>query len=370
MKVIMTGGGTGGHIYPAVAIAEEIRKRDRSAEILFVGTRHGMEKDIVPKAGYPIRFITVSGFHRTKPWKNIQTIRDLRKGNRESAQILKEFQPDLVIGTGGYVCGPIVRAAAKMGIRTFIHEQNAYPGMANQMLARQVERVFVAFEEAKPHLHAKKDPVTTGNPVRRAFAEISGNNARRELGIPEDDFVVLSFGGSLGARCINDEMLKIVRAFRNREHCRIYFVTGRRYYEEIAEILRNEDGGTGENIVLLRYIDDMPKYLNACDLAITRSGALTVSEISACGKASVLIPSPNVTHNHQYHNAKVLADRGAAILIEEKNLTDGGIQELIELLLRDRDALQKMERESAALGTIHAAETICDTIGIPDGVDL
>lgn len=360
MKVIMTGGGTGGHIYPAIAIADEIKSRHPDAEIIFVGTERGMEKDIVPKAGYPIKFITVSGLNRKNPIKLIKTLKDLNHGLHEAKQIIKEFKPDLVIGTGGYVCGPVMKTAAGMGIKTYIHEQNAFPGLTNKLLSRGAERVFVAFDDAKKYFKTKKEPVTVGNPVRHAFTEVDRQAARESLGVKEDEFMVLSFGGSLGAQRINDEMTVVAERLRDRAGLRIFFVTGRRYYSSIME---NADK-TNARVTYLQYIDDMPKYLNACDLAITRSGALTVSEITACGRASVMIPSPYVTNNHQYYNAKVVADRGGAILIEEKDLTNGEVADEIEQLMNDRQILEKMEKASAALGTVTSAGKICDIIGI------
>lgn len=360
MKVIMTGGGTGGHIYPAIAIADEIKSRHPDAEIIFVGTERGMEKDIVPKAGYPVKFITVSGLNRKNPIKLIKTLKDLNHGLHEAKQIIKEFKPDLVIGTGGYVCGPVMKTAAGMGIKTYIHEQNAFPGLTNKLLSRGAERVFVAFDDAKKYFKTKKEPVTVGNPVRHAFTEVDRQAARESLGVKEDEFMVLSFGGSLGAQRINDEMTVAAERLRDRAGLRIFFVTGKRYYSSIME---NADK-TNARVTYLQYIDDMPKYLNACDLAITRSGALTVSEITACGRASVMIPSPYVTNNHQYYNAKVVADRGGAILIEEKDLTNGEVADEIEQLMNDRQILEKMEKASAALGTVTSAGKICDIIGI------
>ncbi len=360
MKVIMTGGGTGGHIYPAIAIADEIKSRHPDAEIIFVGTERGMEKDIVPKAGYPIKFITVSGLNRKNPIKLIKTLKDLNHGLHEAKQIIREFKPDLVIGTGGYVCGPVMKTAAGMGVKTYIHEQNAFPGLTNKLLSRGAERVFVAFDDAKKYFKTKKEPVTVGNPVRHAFTEVDRQAARESLGVKEDEFMVLSFGGSLGAQRINDEMTVAAERLRERAGLRIFFVTGKRYYSSIME---NADK-TNARVTYLQYIDDMPKYLNACDLAITRSGALTVSEITACGRASVMIPSPYVTNNHQYYNAKVVADRGGAILIEEKDLTNGEVADEIEQLMNDRQILEKMEKASAALGTVTSAGKICDIIGI------
>ncbi len=360
MRVIMTGGGTGGHIYPAIAIAEEIKKRHPDAEIIFAGTTHGMEKDIVPANGYELRYITVSGLDRRNPLKNFKTAKDLMKGMAESKKLMKECKPDVVIGTGGYVCGPVVRAAAQTGIRSFIHEQNAFPGLTNKLLSKKVETVFTAFEEAVPYFKTKKPVITVGNPVRSAFAKTSRDEARKALGLSEDEFVVLSFGGSLGAQTINDQMQDAVRRFAGKDGIRIIFATGKRYYDRITGSAEN----IPQNVTYMRYIDDMPIYLAACDLAVTRAGALTVSEIMACGRASIMIPSPNVTANHQYYNAKSVADKNAAILIEEKNLAEGTVADVIERMADDRSTTASMSENAAKAGRIDAAKVICDTIGI------
>lgn len=360
MKVVMSGGGTGGHIYPAIAIADEIKRRHPDADILFVGTERGMEKTIVKEASYPIKFITVSGFDRHNPIKIFKTVSDLMKGLKEAGNILKSFRPDLVIGTGGYVCGPVVRSACRLGIPSYIHEQNAFPGMTNKLLSKNVDRIFLAFDDARSYFKVSRTPVTVGNPVRHAFVETGRKESREKLGLSEDDFVILGFGGSLGALRVNGVMMEVAEHFAAREGVRVFFATGRRYYEELMSGSHPE----ADNITYLRYIDDMPVYLNACDVAVTRSGALTVSEITACGRSSVMIPSPNVTGNHQFFNAKVVADRGGAVLIEEKDLSEGQVSAVLEELFNDRRKLAEMEKAAASLGRTDAAQVICDTIGI------
>ncbi len=356
----MSGGGTGGHIYPAIAIADEIRRRHPDAEILFVGTERGMERDIVPKNGYPIRYITVSGFDRRHLTKNFKTLKDLRQGMKEARRIIREFKPDYVIGTGGYVCGPVVRSAYRLGVPAFIHEQNAFPGLTNKLLSRHVKQVFLAFEDAAEYFKTSAPPLAVGNPVRSAFQEASREESRKKLGLSDDDFVILGFGGSLGAQCINEQMQQIAERFAGRENTHVFFATGKRYYPGIME----QPHTATDNITYLEYINDMPLYLSACDIAITRSGALTVSEITACGRASVMIPSPNVTANHQFFNAKYAADRGACILLEEKDLAETPAVDAVEELYRDPRKVRRMEEAAAAAGRTDAAEVICRTIGI------
>lgn len=362
MKVIMTGGGTGGHIYPAIAIANEIKAREPETEILFVGTKRGLEKDLVPKNGYPIEFITVSGFNRKNLLKNFKTVADLMKGNHEARAIIKRFKPDVVIGTGGYVCGPVVRAAHKLGCRTFIHEQNAFPGMTNKLLEKHVEKVFIGFDAARKFFKNPEKLMFTGNPVRKVFYEADVAAARETLGIAPEEFVVLSFGGSQGALRINQTMMELLEKFNGQENVRLYFVTGKYYHESVKEEISKRGIELKDNVKIMEYIDSMDKYLPAADVIISRSGALTVSEITVCGKASIMIPSPNVTGNHQFHNAKSVADVGGAYLIEEKDLTPETIYEKI-IYLRENPAIRKeMEANAKKAAPEDAAGIITDFI--------
>ncbi len=371
MKVIMTGGGTGGHIYPAIAIARKIQELDPNAEILFVGTRRGLEKDLVPKNGYPIEFITVSGFYRKNLLKNVKTFRDLAKGIHEAKEILRRFQPDVVIGTGGYVCGPVVREAAKMGIPSYIHEQNAFPGVTNKLLARHVRRVFLAFPAAEEYFRRYSDKLTvTGNPVRREFFEEDRSGARKRLGIPENRFVLLSFGGSQGAGRINDVLLEALPRLLREKEVMVLFATGRYYYHSVLEKLEKAGIRPGGNLRVLEYINDMADHLMASDLVVSRSGALTVAEITTCGRAAVLVPSPNVTGNHQYYNAKAIADTGGAILIEDKDFTAERLLQAAENLKNDRDRLSEMESASRRMAAEDAAGKIAGEIFADLGADL
>lgn len=364
MKVIMTGGGTGGHIYPAIAIADKIKRKHPDAEILFVGTERGMEKDLVPKNGYNIQFITVSGFHRKKFWRNIKTAADLAKGNWQAKKIVDEFKPDLVIGTGGYVCGPMVRAAHKKGIKTYIHEQNAFPGVTNKLLEKYVDQVFVSFPESKNYFKDQGKLVVTGNPIRKSFLVCGMNNSREKMNINSNEFVILCFGGSLGASKINSTMLYVAEAVNNMPDIRLFFITGKNYYQKICDTLNEKEIILTENIKILEYADNMHEYISAADLVISRAGALTVSEITACGKASILIPSPNVTGNHQYFNAKVVADKGGAIIMEENALTEEKLLGTILRLKNNKKALNGMAAASGQVGRLDAVDLIYDHLGI------
>ncbi|MFQ7012823.1 MAG: UDP-N-acetylglucosamine--N-acetylmuramyl-(pentapeptide) pyrophosphoryl-undecaprenol N-acetylglucosamine transferase, partial [Clostridia bacterium] len=237
MKVIMTGGGTGGHIYPAIAIADEIKKRFPDAEILFVGAKRGLEKTLVPDNGYPIKLIPVQGFNRKNPLKNVEVLRDLKQGNKLSKQILKEFQPDVVIGTGGYASAPVVKMAQKMHIPTYIHEQNAFPGVTNKMLEKHVEKVFLGFEEGSEYFRYPEKHVATGNPVRKSFYGMDREQARKDLGFRKKDFVLLAFGGSQGAGRINQAMISVIEAFQRIGDMKICLATGRYYYDAVCSEL-------------------------------------------------------------------------------------------------------------------------------------
>lgn len=360
MKVILTGGGTGGHIYPAIAIADKIKRKHKDADILFVGTERGMEKDLVPNNGYPIRFIRASGIDRKHIGNNVKTLRDLLKGYGEAKKILEEFQPDFVIGTGGYVCAPVIKAAHKKAIRIFLHEQNALPGLTNRMLARYAEKVFISFEESTSYFKHKDKLVLTGNPIRKSFLVSGMNDYRQKLSIDPKDFVVLCFGGSGGAEKINSIMIEVASFLNKVPNVRLYFITGKTQYEEVVARLRNLDVDLQGSIHVLPYTENLNEYLLASDLVISRSGALTMAEITACGRPSILIPSPNVTGNHQYYNAKVVADKGGAILIEEKDLNSEKLISTVMRLWNNREMLNTMAHASEASGRIDGADVIYD----------
>jgi len=364
VRVIISGGGTGGHIYPAIAIADRIMEMRPDTEILFVGTEKGMERDLAPKNGYPIRFITVTGLNRKKIFKNFKVLMDLRKGLREARRIIKEFKPDIVIGTGGYVCGPVVKAASELGVRTFIHEQNASPGLTNKILEKYVEKVFIGFEEARGCFKNKNKIVFTGNPVRKEFFSAKRTAARAKLGVPDGDFMAVSFGGSLGAVKINEVMTEVAATLSGIGGISVFFATGGRYYDGVIENFKARDISLCGNIRVLPFLYEMDQYLAACDAVISRAGAITISEILVCGKPAILIPSPNVTGNHQFYNAKALADKGGAILIEEKDLS---AENLIGALMKMKDD-KGLSREGAESPLNNsAADVICDNIGIGTG---
>ncbi|MBR4888083.1 MAG: UDP-N-acetylglucosamine--N-acetylmuramyl-(pentapeptide) pyrophosphoryl-undecaprenol N-acetylglucosamine transferase, partial [Clostridia bacterium] len=293
MRILFTGGGTGGHINPALAIAGTVREKEPNAEILYVGNKGGMEERLVPAAGFNFRTITISGFQRQLNFENIKrnmkTVVRMFTASAEAKKIIKEFKPDICVGTGGYVSGPVVRAAAKKGIRTAIHEQNAFPGVTNKLLAPLVDVVMAAVPAAVQKLGAPDKTVVCGNPVRPEVLAQDAAEARRALGIPADKTVLLSFGGSLGAQRVN-EVVADVCAWHTK-HADVHHIhaTGQ-YGVELFRDLSKEKGFAGHpNLDVREYIDDMPKCLAAADLVICRAGALTLAELSAMGRASVLI---------------------------------------------------------------------------------
>lgn len=364
MKVIMTGGGTGGHIYPAIAIADKIKERYEDAEILFVGTEKGMEKTLVPKHGYPIEYITVAGFNRKNMIKNIEVLRKLRKGNRQAKEIMKSFKPDVVIGTGGYVCGPVVRAAHKAGIRTYTQEQNAFPGMTNKILEKYVEKVFLGFSDAQKYFKHREKHIISGNPVRKDFFQADKVSSREELGFAQDDFVLLVFGGSQGAGRINKAMLTVIETLNGMDKVQVCMATGKFYYDAILTEFKERKVELADNIHIIEYISNMDKYLSGADLVISRSGALTVAEVTVCGKAAIFIPSPMVTGNHQFYNAKAVADKGGAIIIEEKELQNDDLVSQIMKLKNSPDTIKEMSKCSKECAPMDAVEVICNNIEI------
>ena len=331
MRVIVTGGGSGGHIYPAIAIADKIKEKEPDAEILYMGNDLGLEKDIVPGTGYPLELVTARWLDRKSVIELALTGMVTARGVLQALKIMRKFKPDVVIGTGGFVCVPVVFAGHLYGAKCYLHEQNAYPGVANRVLEKFVDKVFLGFPDAAEFFKEPKKHVNAGNPVRERFYNVDKAAARERLGIPKDDFVIFSFGGSQGAEKINEVGFDLMEAVNGHKGVTYIFGTGSQYYDEILDKAKDKDIEIQPNIMVKSYINDIQYYLGAADLIISRAGALSVAESTVCGRALLLIPSPNVTGNHQYYNAKSVADHGGAILLEEKDLTS---QKLIAEVMR------------------------------------
>ena len=358
MRVIVTGGGTGGHIYPALAIADKFKEMDSDTEILYVGNDEGIEKEVVPKSGYPMELVDARWLDKSSPWQLIKTGARVAKGILEASRVMRKFKPDVVIGTGGYVCFPVIVAGKRFGAKTFLHEQNAFPGLANRTLEKYVNKVFLGFPDAAKYFKDQSKMVDAGNPVRKSFFSLEKSHAREKLGFPKEDFIVFSFGGSLGAEKINEVAFDLMQVVNGHERMRMIFGTGKWYYEDIIKQAAEKKIDLKDNIIIKDYIDDMENYLAASDLIISRAGALSVAEMTVCGRACILIPSPNVTGNHQYYNAKAVAARGGAILMEEKDLTSEGLIKEVMRLKNNPEIAEKMGRAAKACAPVKALDII------------
>jgi len=366
MKVLLAGGGTAGHINPALAIAGYIKNKRNDAEFLFIGNRGGMEQRLVPQAGFEIKSIKISGFKRSFSPKsmleNVKTVSRTFTSSREAKKIIAEFKPDICIGTGGYVSGPVIRTAAKMGIPCIIHEQNAYPGITNKMLAKSVKKVMLAVPDAKKYFDKNVDFVITGNPVRQEILTAKKEESRKELGL-DNRPVVLSFGGSLGARKINEAVADLVARSGidgRYQHIHAYGSYGDWFPQLVEE--KGTDIADCSNLDIRPYIDNMPTCMAAADLVICRAGAITLSEIQAMGKPAILIPSPNVAENHQYHNAMALVNAGAADIIEEKDLTGAALMRKTDKMLLNPEKLEKYSENSRKMAITDANERIYSVV--------
>lgn len=364
MKFLFACGGTSGHINPALAIAGELRRRHPDAQFLFMGTPDHLEADLVPRAGFDFETIQVTGLRRSLSPSaikyNISSVSRFLSARRKVRRIIREFKPDVVIGTGGYVSAPVLSQAADMKCRTLIHEQNAFAGITTKMLAPKVDRVLLSFPLAKP---IKCDPekcTVIGNPVKEEFLNTTKEEARARLGIAPDAVYVLSYGGSLGARKVNETFVELARLAAPEGAMTLYHGAARDYGYVCDQLcgLLTENGP----VQVREYIYDMPLQMAAADLVVARSGAMTLTELAALGKPSILIPSPNVTENHQFFNAKTYSDAGAAVLLEESELSGEALYATLCDLVFDRGRLCDMERAARSLSHPMATARICDEV--------
>lgn len=357
MRVILAGGGTGGHINPAISIADYAKAHNDNFEALFIGTQRGLEHKLVPKAGYNIKYIDIAGFNRKNLLKNVSVMKKLIKARKDCRRIIREFKPDCVVCTGGYVSGPVIMAAAKEGIPSLIHEQNVYPGLTVKGSEKYVKYLAVSFDETVNLMKEKDKCVVTGNPIRTEIINANKESAREKLGINKP--FVLVFGGSLGAQRINDTVVSIIPKLKENGGIKLLFGTGERNYENVknaayANGLTDED----KDIEIIPYIDNMAEVMAAADIVIARSGAITVSELAAMGKPSILIPSPNVVRNHQEQNAREFEKAGAAAVITEDELTSERLYNEIIRMLGDDNCLKNMSNNLKAIAKTDALEKI------------
>ncbi len=349
MKIILTGGGTGGHIYPALAIGDAIKELVPDVEILYLGSKEGIEKDIVPEYGYEMKIVPVGFLDYCKnPIKKAYMYGEasikVLNGIKKSKKILKEFHPDLVIGTGGFVTYPVLQAAKQMKIPFYIHEQNAFPGRVNRNMSKDAKKVFLGFEMAREQFTRKDNLEYTGNPIRKAFKNTNKLMARHNLGIPMDKRVVFSFGGSQGSDFINAVALEYLRELENKENELLVCGAGIIGYNRLLKKMEEENiEYDSEKANIYKYISDMENFIAAADLVISRAGALSLAELVAAKVPAIVIPMKMSKDNHQYYNAKSLSDIGAAFLIEEDDLDFDEIGKIIHNILDDEKALEDMK---------------------------
>ncbi len=363
VKVLLTGGGTGGHIYPAIVIADEIRRLNPSAQILFVGTRRGLESKVVPRLGYEIKYIDVRFLVRRLTLKNFVTIYKALTSVFASKKIIREFKPDIVVGTGGYVSGPVVLAASMLKVPTLIHEQNAFPGLTTRLLSGRVTRVAVSHAAAVKRLKSGAAAVVTGHPVRREFFEGDSSQARQEMGLQDKQKLVIVVGGSGGALKLNQVTLAAAKEILANPDLVLIHITGSRYYQWVSEEREkmNLNPDLAARYRLTDYLHDMPRAMAACDLIVARSGGM-VHEMTVTGCPALLVPSPNVTDDHQLHNARSMAEAGAALVMEETELSAESLAREIRALMNDPLSLGKMAVAAKALGKPEAGRRLAKII--------
>lgn len=349
MKVIVSAGGTGGHIYPALAIINRIKKMEPDSSILYIGTHNRMEKDIVPANNIPFKSIEIYGFNGKNPFKNIKTIKCFFSSYKKCKDIIKKFNPDVVIGVGGYVTGPVVYAAQKLGYKTFIHEQNSIPGKCNNFLSKNCDKIGVSFKSTLNYFPSGK-AIFTGNPCSESAINCIPA-LKSEFGLSNDKKLVYIVMGSLGSEKMTEFLVKSIYMFNNKPY-EVLFVTGKASFD----LVKNNEFPS--NVKVVPYIDNQSRVLKIADLVVSRCGASTLSELIALGKPSILIPSPYVANNHQYKNALDLTDRNAAILLEEKDLQGDILVRKIDELIDNEKKLSEMKNKLQELYIPNSAQKI------------
>ena len=358
MKVIIAAAGTAGHINPGLSIANKIKEEEPNSEIIFIGTKRGLENDLVPRAGYELKTIDAYGLDFKRPDRLLKTL----KGFGTAKKIIKEFKPDVVIGTGGYICGAAITMANKLKIPTLLHESNAFPGKAVKMLSKKTDCILVGFEDAKKRLDKAKKVVVTGNPTKIKDLKLSKDEKKKiieDLGLDASKPILLVFGGSQGAKAINDSIIKIVKENTNKEY-QIIWVPGPVQYNIIKEELEKNsiDINNIPNTKVYPYIYNMEEMMNISDLFICRAGAMTINEVSIVGKPAIFIPLPGVSQNHQEHNARVLESIGAAKIILNKDLENTDLNKYVEDIIYSEDLLKQMGEKAKRVSNTDTLEKI------------
>lgn len=367
MRFVFTCGGTAGHINPALAIAGRLRELLGGCEILFIGARGMMETELVPREGYEIREIEITNISREHSLgglaHNLNTVKNVAVSTEKAKKIIRDFKPDAVIGTGGYVCFPVLTAASMLHIPTLVHESNALPGLTTKMLSGRVDKVMVGFEDSRAHYPKPEKVSVTGTPVRGSFSSYTKETAKKQLGIPNDKPLVVSVWGSLGAAHMNAVMAELIPMMKEDQSFRLVHAAGGRYYEEFCRKLKasapdHEEFGAD----VRKYIYDMPRVMAAADLVLCRAGASSLAELTYLGKPAIIVPSPNVTNNHQEKNARVLERAGGAKVLLEGEFDAAGLFGEIRDLLADGERLASMREAMLSLAVPDAADKICGII--------
>lgn len=350
MRAIVTAGGTGGHIYPAIAIINKIKAKEPSSEILYIGTHNRMEKDIIPSYDINYMSLEVTGFKRSITLSNFKTITNFLKAIKKAKKIIKDFNPDIVIGVGGYVTAPVIYAAKKLKYKTFIHEQNSTPGLSNKFLSHYADKIGVSLPGSVEYF-PKEKVVYTGNPCSEVAITKKAID-KSIYGLSKDKKLVLMVLGSLGSKTLNQKLIKSLSLFNNKEYD-ILYVTGKSYYEETVK-----NNKFPSNVKVVPYIENMSSTIKVSDIMVTRAGATTISEITALGVPSIIIPSPHVTNNHQMKNAMELVDKNAAILLEEKDINGDILVRMIDNLFKDINKYNMIKKNSKELGVADSATKV------------
>lgn len=361
MKAIVSGGGTGGHIYPAVSIIEELKDRDKNIEILYIGKINSMESEIIPKMDLNFKGIRVEGLPRKLNKKSLRSLKELIFGLKQSRKLIKEFKPDIVIGTGGFVTGPVLLNASLMKYKTYFHEQNSYPGVTNKILSRFVNKYFVTFEESIKYFKKPQNAIVTGNPIRNRFKniELIKDKTYSEYGLKKDIKTVFSFGGSNGSVILNKTIKNLLNSSKEHNEFQIIHVTGSDNYEEFISGISKKQ--LSENKIF-PYLKDIQKAYSVADLVITSSGAITLAELAFLGLPSILVPKSYTTENHQVHNAREFEKVGASKVILEKELNEKLLYDSIIEIVSDEEKIEQMQNAAKTLATPNAAKTIVDEI--------
>ncbi len=363
LKVIIAAAGTAGHINPGIAIANKIKKEQKDSKIIFIGTTRGLENDLVPRAGYELKTIDAYGLSKKISIDNMKKMYKTLKGFSEAQKIVKEFKPDIVIGTGGYICGAVITAAKKYNIPTILHESNAFPGKAIKFLAKRTDTILIGFENAAKRIPKANKIVFTGTPVKIKKKEYSINEKNdiiKKMGLNSSKPIVLIFGGSQGAQKINEAIIEIIKNKLNKNY-QLMWATGPKQYDVIKGILEDANININKinNTKIVPYIYEMEEVMNVSDVIVARSGAMTVTEISNLGKPSILIPLPNVSNDHQLYNAKVLENVGAAKIILNDELSNQNIlNSTIEKIILDKDNMKKMGEKALTMATKNVEDKI------------